>query len=230
MKEVITYRRVSTEEQKKSNLGLEAQQKDLDAFVGTHDLTVVGAYEEVMSAKGVSDTLKARPALAAALADAKARGCSILVAKLDRLSRDVHFISGLMIQRVPFIVANIGLNADPFMLHIYAALAEQERRMISQRTTAALAALKARGVGLGGLNEKVRGKGAETNRRNALARSLPAIEFISLLGDLTQFNLAELAGALNAAHVPTPSGHPEWTRMAVSRVIKRMEARNATQQ
>ena len=74
--------------------------------------------------------------------------CSI--AKLDRLSRDVHFISGLMAERVPFIVAELGADADPFMLHIYAALAEKERRLISERTKAALAAAKARGVKLGG--------------------------------------------------------------------------------
>jgi DNA invertase Pin-like site-specific DNA recombinase len=76
-------------------------------------------------------------------------GCPVLVAKLDRLSRDVAFIASLMVQRVPFIVAELGANADPFMLHIYAALAEQERRMISTRTKAALGAAKARGVKLG---------------------------------------------------------------------------------
>ena len=75
--------------------------------------------------------------------------CPILVAKLDRLSRDVHFISGLMAHRVPFIVAELGADADPFMLHLYEALAEKERALISQRTRAALAAKKAIGVKLG---------------------------------------------------------------------------------
>ena len=73
----------------------------------------------------------------------------MLVAKLDRLSRDVAFISGLMAQRVPFIVAELGADADPFMLHLYAALAEKERRLIAERTRAALAAKKAAGANLG---------------------------------------------------------------------------------
>ena len=83
------------------------------------------------------------------------------MAKLDRLSRDVHFISGLMTHRTPFIVAELGADADPFMLHLYAALAEKERRLISQRTKDALAAKKAQGVKLGGLNAK----GVRTARR-----------------------------------------------------------------
>jgi DNA invertase Pin-like site-specific DNA recombinase len=80
---------------------------------------------------------------AAALAEAKQHKCAVAVAKLDRLSRDVHFISGLMTHRTPFIVAELGADADPFMLHLYAALAKQERRLISQRTKDALAAKSA---------------------------------------------------------------------------------------
>jgi DNA invertase Pin-like site-specific DNA recombinase len=82
-----------------------------------------------------------RPELAAALAAAKAAKCSVVVAKLDRLSRDVAFVAGLMAQRVPFIIAELGRHADPFMLHLY-ALAERERRLISDRTKAALSAKK----------------------------------------------------------------------------------------
>src|SRR5262249_41053225 len=94
-------------------------------------------------------------------------GTPIIVAKLDRLSRDVHYISGLMKHRVPFIVAELGADTDPFMLHLYAALAEKERALISRRTKEALAAAKARGVRLGGLNAK----GIKTSRRlpNALS-------------------------------------------------------------
>src|SRR3954462_8688735 len=84
-----------------------------------------------------------------ALATARQQRCPVLVAKLDRLSRDVAFIAGLMAQRVPFIVAELGADADPFMLHLYAALAEKERRQISDRTRAALAARKERGTKLG---------------------------------------------------------------------------------
>ena len=105
-------------------------------------------YVEAETGKG-SDALDRRPQLAAALAAAKAAKCSVVVAKLDRLSRDVAFVAGLMAQRVPFIVAELGRDADPFMLHLYAALAEKERRLISERTKAALAAKKAMGATLG---------------------------------------------------------------------------------
>jgi hypothetical protein len=90
-----------------------------------------------------------RPQLAAALSERRQR-CSVAVAKLDRLSRDVHFISGLMVHRVPFLVAELGSDLDPFILHLFAALAEKERAMIATRTKAALAAAKERGVKLGG--------------------------------------------------------------------------------
>ena len=95
---------------------------------------------------------------------AKRLKCQVAVAKLDRLSRDVAFIAGLMSQRVPFIVTSLGRNVDPFTLHIYAALAEQERRMISQRTSAGLQAAKAKGVKLG--NQAL----ADANHAAALAR------------------------------------------------------------
>src|SRR5687767_14232222 len=99
---------------------------------------------------------------AAALAEArKLKGC-VLVAKLDRLSRDVAFIAGLMAQRVPFVVAELGADADPFMLHLYAALAEKERRLISERTKAALAARKGHGAQLG--NRRNPGEAAARGR------------------------------------------------------------------
>src|ERR1700730_1712768 len=90
-----------------------------------------------------------RPQLKAALAAARRHKCHVAVAKLDRLSRDVHFISGLMVHRVPFLVAELGADVDPFVLHLFAALAEKERSLIAMRTRQALAAAKARGVTLG---------------------------------------------------------------------------------
>ena len=96
-----------------------------------------------------ADALDRRPQLAAALAGAKHCKCAVAVAKLDRLSRDVHFISGLMAERVQFVVTELGADVDPFLLHFYAALAEQERQMISQRTNAGLQAAKKCGVKLG---------------------------------------------------------------------------------
>src|SRR6202040_2456794 len=109
---------------------------------------IVAEFVEFESGKG-ADALDRRPQLAAALAAAKAKKCSVVVAKLDRLSRDVAFVAGLMAQRVPFMVAELGRDADPFMLHLYAALAEKERRLISDRTKAALASKRASGARLG---------------------------------------------------------------------------------
>ena len=115
-------------------------------FASEEGFDVVEEFVEVESGKGY-DALDHRPQLANALARAKRAKCSIVVAKLDRLSRDVAFISTLMARRVPFISVELGVDCDPFMLHLYAALAEKERALISARTKAALAAKKADGSG-----------------------------------------------------------------------------------
>ena len=120
---IIAYYRVSTQGQGRSGLGLEAQRKAVENFAAAENFEIVGEFEEVETGKG-SDALDRRPKLTEALKVAKKLKAPIVVAKLDRLSRDVHFISGLMAQKVPFIVAAFGPSVDPFMLHIYAALAE----------------------------------------------------------------------------------------------------------
>jgi DNA invertase Pin-like site-specific DNA recombinase len=148
MKSAIAYYRVSTQRQGRSGLGLEAQRTAVARFAEAEGITIAREFTEVETGKG-ADALDRRPQLAAALAKARKEKCPVLVAKLDRLSRDVAFIAGLMAQRVPFIVAELGADADPFMLHLYAALAEKERRQISERTRAALAARKERGTKLG---------------------------------------------------------------------------------
>src|SRR3954463_16306524 len=148
MERVVAYLRVSTQRQQRSGLGIEAQRATIARFAEAEGLTIIGEYVEVETGKG-SDALDRRPQLAAALAAARAAKCCVLVSKLDRLSRDVAFVSGLMAQRVPFVMAELGRDADPFMLHLYAALAEKERRLISERTKAALAAKKAQGAMLG---------------------------------------------------------------------------------
>src|SRR5918998_216583 len=144
----VAYYRVSTASQGRSGLGLDAQREAIARFAEAEGLERIGEHTEVETGKG-ADALERRPELAAALAAARKAKCPVIVAKLDRLSRDVAFIAGLMAQRVPFIVAELGPDADPFMLHIYAALAEKERRLISARTKAALAAAAGRGKGLG---------------------------------------------------------------------------------
>jgi DNA invertase Pin-like site-specific DNA recombinase len=153
MKNAVAYTRVSTDKQGRSGLGLESQQAALARFAEAEGYELVETFTEVETGKG-ADALDRRPQLAAALKTAKKHKAPIIVAKLDRLSRDVHFISGLMSHKTPFIVAELGPNVDPFMLHIHAAVAEQERRLTSQRTRDALAAKKAQGMKLGGLNAK----------------------------------------------------------------------------
>ena len=145
---IISYIRVSTARQGRSGLGLEAQREAIARFAEAEGFELAGEFVEVETGKG-ADALDRRPQLAAALAEAKHRKCAVAVAKLDRLSRDVHFISGLMAERVQFVVTELGADVDPFLLHLYAALAEKERRLISQRTKDALAAKKAQGKQLG---------------------------------------------------------------------------------
>jgi DNA invertase Pin-like site-specific DNA recombinase len=145
--------------------------------------------------------------LAAALSKARALRCPVAVAKLDRLSRDVHFISGLMAHRVPFLVAELGPDVDPFVLHLYAAPAEKERALIAGRTKSALAAAKAKGVKLGNPRiEAAQGAAvaavkAEADR--AAGNVLPIIAEIRKSGATTFCAIAE---APNARGVPTPVG------------------------
>jgi len=145
-KTAIGYTRVSTKTQGASGLGLDAQRAAIEAFAAREGLTVAEWFTENESGKG-SDALDRRPQLAAALAAAKQTNAFVVVAKLDRLSRDVHFISGLMVHKVPFVVTELGMNTNPFELHLRAAFAEEERRKISERTIAALArSTKAKGM------------------------------------------------------------------------------------
>ena len=148
MNPFVAYYRVSTAQQGRSGLGLEGQRAAVKTFAKAEGFEIVAEFTEVETGKG-SDALDRRPELKAALKAAKKAKCEVAVAKLDRLSRDVAFIAGLMSQHVPFIVCALGRNVDPFTLHIYAALAEQERRMISQRTSRDCRPPRQRGVKLG---------------------------------------------------------------------------------
>src|SRR5262245_49959123 len=127
-REIISYVRVSTARQGRSGLGLEAQHAAIARFAAAEGFEVVGEFVEVESGKG-HDALDRRPQLVAALDAAKRRKCAVIVAKLDRLSRNVYFVSGLMARQVPFIVCELGADVDPFTLHLFAAVAERERRM-----------------------------------------------------------------------------------------------------
>src|SRR3954467_12998072 len=161
MKNAVAYYRVSTQRQGRSGLDREAQRIAVARFAEAEGISLHAEFTEVETGKG-ADALDRRPHLAAALATARQAKCPVLVAKLNRLSRDVAFIAGLMAQRVPFIVAELGTDADPFMLHLYAALAEKERRQISERTKSPLASRKLQGTKLG--NPTSAGEAAATGR------------------------------------------------------------------
>jgi DNA invertase Pin-like site-specific DNA recombinase len=212
MKQIVAYVRVSTQKQGSSGLGLEAQREAIARFAAAERCDVVETYTEVEMGKG-TDALERRPQLAASLKLARKLKCPIVVSKLDRLSRDVHFISGLMAQRVPFIVTELGADTDPFMLHIYAALAEKERRMISERARAGLAAARKRGVKLGGLNAK-----GIAERQAARER---AEQLRPLFAELAGLSARKAAAELNRRSVATPAGG-KWHAATVLRVRERL--------
>jgi DNA invertase Pin-like site-specific DNA recombinase len=210
MKPAIAYIRVSTQKQGKSGLGLEAQQAAIARFAAQEGFEIGQTFTEVQTGK---DDDKRRPQLKAALTVASKAKAPIIVAKLDRLSRDVHFISGLMKHKVSFIVADLGADTDPFMLHIYAALAEKERRMISDRTKQALASAKAKGVQLGGLRDHGR------ELKQAAIERAKALE--PLFNELAGKSAREIARILNERNVSTPTGKP-WSAMTVIRARDRV--------
>ena len=143
MQAAIGYLRVSTQEQGRSGLGLAAQRHEIEVFGAREGFSVKSWHQDVQTGAG-ADALLLRPGLAAALKEAKSAHCPLIVSRLDRLSRNVHFITGLMEHRVHFIVAALGKDCDDFTLHIYASLAEQERKMISERIKAAMARSKSK--------------------------------------------------------------------------------------
>ena len=140
----IAYHRVSTDRQGESGLGLDAQRQAVTDYLNGGDWDLVDEFVEVESGK----SHKNRPQLAAAMAACKREKATLVIAKLDRLARNVHFVSGLMEAGIDFVAVD-NPHANKLMVHMLAAFAEHERDMISQRTKAALAAAKARGVKLG---------------------------------------------------------------------------------
>lgn len=144
MKDAIGYLRVSTQEQGRSGLGLAAQRFDIEHFGEREGFSVTSWYQDIQTGAG-KDAILLRPGLAAALKEARAARCPLIVSRLDRLSRNVHFIAGLMEHKVHFVVALFGRDVDHFTLHIYASIAEQERKMISERVRAATLIAMSRG-------------------------------------------------------------------------------------
>jgi DNA invertase Pin-like site-specific DNA recombinase len=221
MTQLVAYIRVSTARQGRSGLGIEAQRVALTNFAEADGCEIVAEFVEVETGKG-ADALDRRPQLAAALSMAKKSRASVVVAKLDRLSRDVAFIADLMSRRVPFIVAELGADADPFMLHLYAALAEKERNLIADRTRVALAARRAQGVRLGNpvnlAEAGARGAATQRSEANAFAANvLPVVRQIQAAGAETP---RAIAAALNARGVRTARGG-QWYDSTVRNLLAR---------
>jgi DNA invertase Pin-like site-specific DNA recombinase len=219
MKQYVIYRRVSTTEQGKSGLGLEAQDRDIRLYLDGYSeqpYEIIGEFLEIATA-----TDDQRPELTKALNMARSHGAELLVAKLDRLSRKVSFIATLMDDlKVNLRVASMP-HADKFQLHIYAALAEQEREFISIRTKAALKEAKARGVKLGGARDKTMKRNAAV-QANAKARAEKVQGIIEPLREAGK-SLREIAAELNKAGVKTARGG-EWQASQVKRTIERLAA------
>ncbi|QFT74016.1 recombinase family protein [Ruegeria sp. THAF33] len=218
MKQYVTYRRVSTADQGRSGLGLEAQTRDIDLFLVNYSdepYEVIGEFTDVLS--GADNE---RPELTKAITLAKQTGAELLVAKLDRLSRKVSFIATLMDdKKLSLRVASMP-HADKFQLHVYAALAEQEREFISKRTKAALQAAKARGQKLGGVRDATM-KRNEAVKANAAARAEKLRGLVLPLRDAGR-SLREIAGELDKAGVATARGGA-WSAAQVKRIIERLE-------
>ncbi|UOA08119.1 recombinase family protein [Methylobacter sp. S3L5C] len=218
----IIYTRVSTAEQGKSGLGLKAQLDSVTEFCQAENIEVVAHYEETETGKG-SNALDKRPQLAEALKHAKKIGAHLVVAKLDRLSRNVAFISSLMETKVPFIVAQLGKDADPFMMHLYAALSEKERNLISERTKAALAIIKKDPTRLPLGNrtnlDEAREKSNATNRHEASTFAKTVIDTIQQCRNQGD-SLPAIAAKLNSMGVKTRRGG-KWYASTVTNILKR---------
>ncbi|MET4042088.1 recombinase family protein [Bradyrhizobium sp. RT6a] len=219
MRPAVSYIRVSKPKQGRSGLGLEAQQAAIRLFCAQHGYSIEAEYREVETGKG-ADALERRPELAAAMKLARKLGrggksgaAPIIIAKLDRLSRDVHFISGLMVQRIPFIVTELGPDVDPFMLHIHAAVAEKERERIAQRTREALAAAKARGRKLGN---------SEIGRARQEEAEVKAEQFRSIIAPLLGLPAKRISAILNDRKILTARGGI-WQATQVIRLLNRLE-------
>jgi DNA invertase Pin-like site-specific DNA recombinase len=193
----------------------------MSRFAEAEGLKIIAEYVEAETGKG-ADALDRRPQLATALSAARSARCAVIVSKLDRLSRDVAFISGLMAQRVPFIVAELGRDADPFMLHLYAALAEKERRLISERTRAALAAKKAQGTKLGNpSNIKMAGAlGRETLRASADKFAAGLLPLVQTIRDSGAITLDAISCGLNERGIRTARG-ARWHVSSVANLLAR---------
>ena len=212
----VAYYRVSTEQQGRSGLGLEAQKKAVLDYLNGGRWKLVAEFTEIESGKK-SD----RPELEKALKLCKKRRATLVIAKLDRLARNVHFISGLMERGVEFCAVEFP-NADPFMLHVHAAMSEHERRLISARTKAGLERAKARGVKLGQ-------HGVILARQNAAKAQAQARELKPVITELRKAGkttVRAIASELNRRGIKTQRGG-DWHPQTVNVLLHRMDRKKA---
>jgi DNA invertase Pin-like site-specific DNA recombinase len=215
----VAYYRVSTQKQGRSGLGLEAQKSAVATYLNGGGWKLLGEFTEVETGKG-ADALDRRPQLRSALDLARKRKATLVVAKLDRLARNVHFLTGLMESKVNFVAVDMP-DVNRLTIHVLAAVAEHEREMISTRTKDALAAAKARGVKLGTA-------GPANLRRVVLDRKKVAdANAKKLRGVLTGMVKRELSqrtmvDELNALSIPPPSGRGTWHLPSLQRILARL--------
>jgi DNA invertase Pin-like site-specific DNA recombinase len=221
MARFVAYYRVSTDRQGQSGLGLDAQRTAVAQHIGAAEL--VAEFTEVESGRKND-----REQLALALAAAKKAKATLVIAKLDRLARNVHFISGLLESGASFVCADMP-EADRTWLHVMSAFAEREARLISERTSAALQSLKRQGKKLGsptpeiGSAEGVKVIQAKADRY--ADRVGPLVRDIIKRGGAS--TLRDIAAALSARGVETPRGNTEWHPSQVANLLKRLEINHA---
>ncbi|KMO35918.1 hypothetical protein VQ02_16440 [Methylobacterium variabile] len=221
----VAYCRVSTDKQGRSGLGLEAQQAAIQAHLRPTDVLLQPPYVEVESGRRTD-----RPQLQAAIERCRKTGATLLIAKLDRLARNVAFVSSLKDSGVEFRACDFP-DANRLMVHILVAFAEHEAELISQRTKAALAAAKARGKKLGGdrgyrpeappTAEDV-AKATAVRKRKADHKAFAVLPVLERLQGDGVVGLSELARRLNEMGHPTPRGNGSWTATAVKRALARV--------
>jgi DNA invertase Pin-like site-specific DNA recombinase len=216
----VAYYRVSTARQGKSGLGLEAQQQAVREHLNGGKWELVAEFTEIESGKR-SD----RPKLGEALRACRLRGAKLVIAKLDRLARNVAFISNLMESGVEFEAVDFP-QANRLTIHIMAAMAEHEAKMISERTKAALAAAKRRGVKLGGdrgarLTAKARAAGTAAVQAKAQARAADLAGTVKEVQAAGCESLRAIAEELDARGIPAARGG-KWSAVQVSRLLARL--------
>jgi DNA invertase Pin-like site-specific DNA recombinase len=221
VKGYIAYYRVSTAQQGRSALGLEAQQQTVRAYLNGGANRLIGEVIEVESGKR-SD----RPKLVEALRLCRLHGATLVIAKLDRLARNVRFVSDLMESGVDFVAVDFP-QANRLTVHILAAVAEHEAKMISERTKAALQAAKARGVRLGGyrggtVSQTARERSADRRKAIAAARAVDLAPVIDELRESGVVSLGAIAHALSERGIRTARGAAKWNETQVARVLAAM--------